>query len=116
MKVNTQQMMGRAAPEPDSGLRRKAVALSSILAIIALVVGSLFGDRGIFQLMQVREQAAALQAEIDALDSENSGLVQQILELRSDPRPIERLARERLGLARPGETVFLLRSPESPVP
>jgi cell division protein FtsB len=109
-------MMGRETPEPDSGLRRKAVTLSSLLAIIALVVGSLFGDSGILQLMQVREQASALQSEIDVLDSENSGLVRQILELRSDPRSIERLARERLGLAAPGETVFLLRPPESPRP
>jgi cell division protein FtsB len=104
--------MGRAAPEPDSGLRRKAIALSSILAIIALVVGSLFGDRGIFQLVEVREQAGELQTEIDSLDAENDGLVEEILSLRSDPRPIERLARERLGLAAPGETVFILRPPE----
>jgi cell division protein FtsB len=104
--------MGRAAPEPDSGLRRKAIALSSILAIIALVVGSLFGARGIFQLVAVRELAGELQTEIDRLDAENAGVVVEILSLRRDPRPIERLARERLGLAAPGETVFILRPPE----
>lgn len=108
--------MGRAADTPDTGLRRKAVTLSSILAIIALVVGSLFGDRGILQLVEVRDQAGELQSEIEALEAENSGLVDEILALRSDPRPIERLARERLGMAAPGETVFILRPPESPRP
>ena len=108
--------MGRPAAEPDSGLRRKAIALSSILAIIALVVGSLFGDRGILHLLQVRQQARELQSEIHALDADNARLVQEVLDLRGDPAPIERLAREKLGLAAPGETVFILRPPEPPRP
>jgi len=105
-------MAGPVELEPDTGLRRKAIVLSSILAIIALVVGSLFGDRGILNLLQVREQAAELQSEIESLEAENSRLVQEILALRSDPLPVERLAREELGLAAPGETVFILRPPE----
>ena len=43
------------------GLRRKASLLASVIAIIALVVGSLFGDRGILQLMA---QSGMLHAEI----------------------------------------------------
>ena len=39
----------------------------------------------------------------------NLRLAAQIQSLRTDPRAIERLAREELGLARPGETVFLIR-------
>jgi len=98
-----------ATPNPDRGLRHKAIALASILAVIALVVGSLFGDRGILRLLEVREQAAELQREIESLKAENAGLVEEILELRDSPEPIERLAREELGLAAPDETVFIIR-------
>ena len=100
---------------PEAGLRRKAVTLTSVLLLIALVVGSMFGDRGILHLMTQRQRAEALRQEIEALREENLKLYAQIRELRTDPRAVERLAREELGLARPGETVFLVREgPEKP--
>lgn len=102
-------MTTRDERRPEAGLRRKAVALTSVLLLIALVVGSLFGDRGILHLMTQRQRAEALHEEIEALRQENLHLYAEIQALRSDPRSVERLAREELGLARPGETVFLLR-------
>lgn len=93
----------------DAGLRRKAWAVASLLALVALVLGSLFGDRGILQLLAQRKRAEALQHEIHEMRGENLRLAAEIRSLRSDPRAIERIAREQLGLARPGETVFILR-------
>jgi cell division protein FtsB len=93
----------------DIGLRRKAITLASIIAVVALVVGSLFGDRGFLQLVRQQQGAEALAREIEELRQENGHLAAEIAALRSDPRAIERLAREELGLCRPGETVFLIR-------
>lgn len=93
----------------DVGLRRKAATLASILAFIALVVGSLFGDGGVLQVLAQRERSAALQRQNDALRVENGRLAGEIAALRRDPRAVERIAREELGLARPGETVFVIR-------
>jgi cell division protein FtsB len=97
----------REGAEP--GLRKKAANLASVIALIALVVGSLFGDRGILHLLTQRERTGALAAEIEQLRGENGRLAADIAALKSDPRSIERLAREELGLVRPGETVFLIR-------
>ena len=96
------------------GLRRKAALLASVIAIIALVVGSLFGDRGILQLMAQRQRALDLAREIEEIRAENLRLAAEIRALRTDPRAIERIAREQLGLARPGETVFLIRNADAP--
>jgi cell division protein FtsB len=96
------------------GLRRKAALLASVIAIIALVVGSLFGDRGILQLMAQRQRALELAREIEETRVENLRLAAEIRALRTDPRAIERIAREQLGLARPGETVFLIRDRDTP--
>lgn len=93
----------------DVGLRRKAATLGSVIALIALVVGSLFGDRGILHLMDQRQRAEVLRQEIEELRAENSRLTSEIAALKTDPRAIERVAREQLGLARPGEVVFILR-------
>jgi cell division protein FtsB len=97
----------RDAAEP--GLRKKAANLASVIALIALVVGSLFGDRGILHLLAQRQRTEALAGEIAELREENGRLAAEIAALKTDPRAIERLAREELGLVEPGETVFLLR-------
>ena len=96
----------------DVGLRKKAATLGSLIALIALVVGSFFGDRGFLRMVAQRERAESLRREIEMLRSENSRLAVEIVALKSDPRAIERLAREELGLARPGETVFSIREEE----
>ncbi len=102
--------------ERGEGLRKKAAGLASAIALIALLVGSLFGDRGILHLMAQRERAEALAREIGSLRDENARLAGDIAALRTDPAAIERIAREELGLARPGETVFLIREQPSAPP
>jgi cell division protein FtsB len=98
----------------EAGLRRKAMTLTSILVFIALVVGSLFGDRGVLHLMAEREQASRLEAKVIALREENARLASAIAALKTDPRAVEKLAREELGLAKKGETVFVLKDESTP--
>jgi len=97
------------ADRHEVSLRRRAATIASLLALIAFLVGALFGDRGLLQLHMQRERAEALAAEIEDLRAENGRLATEIEALKRDPRAIERVAREQLGLARPGETVFLIR-------
>jgi cell division protein FtsB len=103
-----------ARERDEVGLRRKAATLASLLAFIALVVGSLFGDGGMLHLVAERERADTLQRQIDELQQENSRLAAEILALRQDPRAVERIAREELGLAKPGETVFVISDEQAP--
>jgi cell division protein FtsB len=94
--------------------RMRAWALGSAIALIALAVGSVFGDRGILNLVEKRRQVEALRSELDQLRAENARLSAEIVALRTSPRAIERLAREELSLARPDETVFLIREEDAP--
>jgi cell division protein FtsB len=110
----TDQLLSREdRPPNEASLRRKAVALGSIIALVALVVGSFFGDRGILRLVAQRERTESLRREIEDLRTENGRLAGEIASLRSDPRAVEKLARESLGLARPGETVFLIHEDDA---
>jgi cell division protein FtsB len=85
-----------------------------VIALIALCVGSVFGDRGMLNLIEKRRKVAELRGEIESLRAENGRLGADISALRSSPRAIERIAREQLGLARPDETVFLLHEEGAP--
>lgn len=84
--------------------------LFSVVAFIALVVGSFLGDGGMLALWQGQSRADQARRELEALRAENSRLAGEILALRTDPRAIERIAREELGLAAPDEVVFVVRT------
>lgn len=99
----------------ESGVRRKAWVLGTVIALVALAVGSVFGDRGILNLFDKRRQVEGLRQEIEAIRADNARLAGEVAALRTSPRAIERLAREELGLALPDETVFLIRE-EDPEP
>ena len=84
-----------------------------VAAILALLlVAGLFGDKGLLQLGRLRAEVEALHRDVQALEAENERLSRAIADLRDDPSVLERIAREELGLVRPGERV--LRFPRSP--
>ena len=101
--------VGRSEPRA----RMKAWMLGTAIALIALAVGSVFGDRGMLNLVNKRRQVEQLRDELESLRDENARLTAEITALRTSPRAIERLAREELGLARPDETVFLIREEDA---
>ena len=88
------------------------------LALLALVVHTLFGEEGYLALRQQKQELQRLQEEIQRLEEENRRLVEEIQTLKTDPRAMERVAREQLKMARPGEKVIILptEKPESNQP
>ncbi len=101
-------------PRGESNVRRKAWLLGTVIALLALGVGSVFGDHGFLSLSERRQRVQGLRLEIQDLRAENARLSSEVSALRSSPQAIERLAREQLGLARPDEVVFLLREDDGP--
>ncbi|MDQ7849010.1 MAG: septum formation initiator family protein [Armatimonadota bacterium] len=65
---------------------------------------------------RLRREAARLEGQIQTLRRENAQLREEIRRLHT-PAYIERLAREQLGLVRPGEIpVILIRTTPTPPP
>ncbi len=93
----------------ETAFRRKAVALAAFLIAAATMLNSLFGERGMKGLWKAREEHRRLLEEVESLEEENERLSAQIRALRSDPLVVERLARETLGMVRPGEIVLTIR-------
>jgi cell division protein FtsB len=83
-------------------------------ALVILVLIAVFGDNGVLALRRLRGEMDTLVREVRALEAENERLSRAIVELQEDPAVIERIAREELGLVRPGERV--LRFPRSARP
>jgi len=94
-----------SSSQADGFLRRN---LSWILAgaFALLLLQDIFGTHGLIAMRRSQQEAAQVQREISRLDEENRLLQHSVESLKSDPAAIERIAREEMGLAKPGEYIF----------
>ncbi len=90
----------------------KARALgTTALAVAALSILG-YGGQSLTRVWQMKRDVESLEREIAGLRAETAELSAAVARLRSDPDSIEKVAREALGLVRPGERV--LKLPPSP--
>jgi cell division protein FtsB len=96
----------------DLGIWSKLTNLVTVLLIIAalLLIGVWYYPV-IKHNERVRRQILKLEASIQKEEETSRQLKAQIDALRHDPKAVERLARERLGYAKTGETVIRFEGP-----
>lgn len=100
----------RAHPVAAPTARRSRIVTRLLLFVtIVLVVDALVGDKGLFERLRARRQYLGAHAALTALKHENADLRDYARRLREDPSAIEMIAREELGLIRPGELLFIIR-------
>ena len=92
---------------------RKTLHLLLIFVTLVLVLDALVGEKGLLETMRARRQHRELTASIDRLRAENAHLREEARRLLEDPSAIESLAREELGLIRPGEMLFIVKEPRT---
>ncbi len=86
-------------------LRNKRLLV--ILAVALPVAGYvLFGSRGVVQRIRFERQKAEMEQRIRDADAESKRLKDESKALDDDRATIERVAREKHGMVRPGETVY----------
>jgi cell division protein FtsB len=75
------------------------------VAAVALLA---YGGSSLARVMQMKREVDNLERDIATLREETGRLTKTIDRLRSDPEYIEQLARESLGLVKPGDKVLKL--------
>lgn len=106
--------MPSATDLPAHTRRLKALAVATAV-VCGVVYGVLRDEEGVMHVFRERSRLQDLNHSVNDLRAENDRLRAEIKALREDPRAVERLAREDLGLSREGEIVFILES-EGPEP
>ncbi len=95
-------------------LRHYARALLGLLVLV-LVVHDIFGTHGYLAMRRTQQEIKKVTADLEQLNKENLQLEREVRELKTDPRKIEKIARDELGLARPGEVIIKIpRSQQLP--
>jgi cell division protein FtsB len=79
-----------------------------------LVLQDVFGTHGVLAMRRAQHEATREQQEINHINQENVELQNRVNSLKTDPETIERIAREQMGLARPGEYIFKVPPPNGP--
>lgn len=92
-----------------------------LCGLALLLLQDVFGKHGLLAMHRAQQEAVRMQQEIDQMNTENQRLQERVKSLKSDPEAIERIAREEMGLARPGEYIFKVQprpggTPASPPP
>jgi cell division protein FtsB len=85
----------------------KKILLIAAPVITVLVLALLtFGERGFLDVYRLHRLEKSRAAEIEAAHAKIDSLKAEVERLRNDTAYIERVAREKLGMARPNEKVF----------
>ena len=79
-----------------------------VLFVFVLLVHDVFGTHGYLAMHRKQQEIQKVKAELERLDKENTALENDVKDLKSDPQTIRKIAREELGLARPGEVIIKL--------
>lgn len=93
-------------------LRTRIATLAVALLAVWLFMHVTFGANGMVVYRAKRAEYQSLQKDIDRLQKENADYTDQVTELKTDPRRIEKEAREQFHYARPGEVIYV--APDRP--
>ena len=106
----------RAEPvfEKLLSLRTRLATTAVALIAIWLFVHVVLGANGMVVYRTKRAEYQALQKQITRLQKENGQYSEQIDQLKTDPKRIEKEAREQFHYARPGEVVYVAPDPAPP--
>ncbi len=86
------------------------------IALFALLVHDIFGPHGFIAMRRTQKEIDEIREQIGKVNEENKSLREEVNALKTDPKAIERIAREEMGLARPGEMIFRIPDSSKPAP
>ena len=82
--------------------------LALLLVAIFVIIHNIFSQNGLLALRKQKKELQTLQQQIQQLQQENERLGKENHALKSDPAAIERMAREQMHMAKPGEKIYTL--------
>lgn len=92
----------------SKGMKNKRLVLTLVIAIpVAMFI--LFSNRGIVKKMSLEAEKKDMQEKVRQAQIENQKLLEQSKILDTADQAIEKIAREKYGMIRDGETVYKVK-------
>ena len=77
-----------------------------LLICFSLVIVFIFGDHGLLKLYKIKSERQMVQKKIAALREEREKLKTEKIKIENDLSYIEKIAREKYKMVKPGEKIF----------
>ncbi|MDQ7782198.1 MAG: septum formation initiator family protein [Desulfomonilaceae bacterium] len=96
-------------------ISERAVKYGKVVLLVSTVaaLGILMGQKGVIHKRELEQKRLLLYTENEKLTNEIKSLEREVTLLRSDPKTIEKVAKRKLGMARPDETVYIFEQTRS---
>jgi cell division protein FtsB len=92
------------------------IILLSLGFFMLLIIMAVFHENGILNAYRFEQDQVKMKKANGELKKHNELLRQEIADLKSDPYAIEKIAREKLNLAKSGDKVYRIVSSQSKYP
>jgi cell division protein FtsL len=112
--MKTRKQIREISPSEAGEYFRKHARQILGIALFALLVHDVFGTHGFIAMRRTQKEIDQIREQIGKMNEENKSLAEEVNSLKTDPKSIERIAREEMGLARPGEMIFKLPDAAKP--
>lgn len=110
-KTSSRAAAGSLSKSPASA----RLLLWATLGLLLYIAYSYFGGSyGLIQLWRLKQREVALNREVMRLQVQQDSLRREIQFLQTDTTYIEKIARERYKLGKPGEKIYKIVKPEKP--
>ena len=76
------------------------------LICFSLIIVFIFGDHGLLKLYNIKNERKIIQNKISSLRMEREELKDEKIKIENDLNYIEKIAREKYKMVRPGEKIF----------
>ena len=84
------------------------ITLLTLTFFVLAIIVAIFHEEGILAVHEFENELIEFETSNETLKQKNQKLRLEVEALKSDPLSIEILAREKLNMVRPGETVYQL--------
>ena len=88
--------------------RYQQIILLALTFFVLAIIVAIFHEEGILTVHEFENELIEFEVSNETLKQKNQKLRFEVEALKSDPLSIEILAREKLNMVRPGETVYQL--------
>lgn len=92
--------------------KSEKIVISGLTVFTVILFFAVFHDDGVLTVYDFNQELHLFELDNEKLRKENMKIREEVLALKSDPVAIEKIAREKLNLAKPGETIYqIVREP-----
>jgi len=89
------------------------IILLSLGFFMLLMIMAVFHENGILNAYRFEKEQVKMKEENEGLRRQNNLLKEEIISLKSDPYTIEKISREKLNLAKPGDQIYRIVSTQN---